>query len=124
MNLFIAEKPSVAKEFAKALDMKGSHTDGYIEDGDNIVTWCVGHLIEMSMPEAYDEKYGHWSSDDLPFIPENGKYKYEVIKDVRKQYDVVKSLLNRKDVTGIYYSGDSCKRRRIYPASCKKDGRT
>ena len=107
-NLFIAEKPSVAMEFAKALDMKnGARQNGYVEDDHHIVTWCVGHLIEMSYPEKYDPDLKKWSLDTIPFVPD--KFRYEVIPSVEAQYDVVASLLNRKDVGKIYYSGDSAR---------------
>lgn len=107
-SLFIAEKPSVAMEFAKALGVSSSvKKDGYIEDDKNIVTWCVGHLIEMCYPETYDADLKKWTMDALPFIPKT--FKYEVISSVEKQYDVVASLLNRNDVTSIYYSGDSAR---------------
>lgn len=108
MNLFICEKPSVAMEFCKALGMNArKKQDGYVEDGDNIVTWCVGHLVTMSYPDAYDPDMKEWKLEDLPFVPD--KYKYEVIKTSAKQYKVVANLLNRKDVTAIYYSGDSAR---------------
>lgn len=107
--LYIAEKPSVAIEFAKALQALGTGTkkDGYIENDNTIVTWCVGHLVTMSYPEAYDPDLKKWSLDTLPFIPSS--YKYEVIGDVAKQYKVVQQLLNRSDVDKIYYSGDSAR---------------
>lgn len=108
-SLFIAEKPSVAQEFAKALDMRGGRQDGYIEDDENIVTWCVGHLIGMSYPDKYDPDLKSWSLDTIPFLPAPDNYKYEVIDGVKKQYSVVKKLLNRKDVSRIYYSGDSAR---------------
>ena len=76
-NLYIAEKPSVAREFAKALKVNGGNKDGYIESDDSIVTWCVGHLVTMSYPEKYDESLAKWSVDTLPFLPE--EFKYEVI---------------------------------------------
>lgn len=108
-SLFIAEKPSVAMEFAKALDMNlsSSRKDGYVEDDQHIVTWCVGHLIGMMYPEAYGEEFKKWSFDTLPFIPKN--YKYGVLPSTKDQYKVVSSLLNRKDVDKIYYSGDSAR---------------
>lgn len=107
-SLFIAEKPSVAMEFAKALGLNMSkRQDGYIEDGNYLITWCIGHLVTMSYPEKYDEDLKRWSFDTLPFIPT--KYKYEIIPSVQKQYNVVSKLLNRKDVTKIYYSGDSAR---------------
>ncbi len=104
-NLFIAEKPSVAKEFARALKINGGSRDGYIEAGDTIVTWCVGHLVTMSYPEVYDERLRRWSFDTIPFIPE--EFKYEVIDNVRKQFSIVSSLLNRTDVQTIYVCTDS-----------------
>ena len=105
MRLFIAEKPSVAKAFAKALGIVGVKGDGYIESKEAIVTWCVGHLVTMSYPEKYDEKYRRWSLDTLPFIPET--FRYEVIDSVKKQYDIVSGLLNREDVDCIYICTDS-----------------
>ncbi len=104
-NLFIAEKPSVAREFAKALKLNMSNRDGYMESEDAIVTWCVGHLVTMSYPEVYDAKYKRWSLGTLPFIPD--KFKYEVIENVKKQFGIVSSLLNRQDVSTIYVCTDS-----------------
>ncbi|MBD5467196.1 MAG: type IA DNA topoisomerase [Lachnospiraceae bacterium] len=104
-RLFIAEKPSVAREFAKALKISGANKDGYIESEDTIVTWCVGHLITMSYPDAYDERLKRWSLDTLPFIP--NEYKYEVIDNVSKQFRIVSGLLTRSDVTTIYVCTDS-----------------
>ena len=104
-NLFITEKPSVAREFAKALQIAGSNRDGYIESKDAIVTWCVGHLVTMSYPEAYDEKYKRWSLNTIPFIPT--EFKYEVIDSVKKQFQIVSGLLNREDVETIYVCTDS-----------------
>ena len=104
-KLFIAEKPSVATEFAKVLKVDGARRNGYIESKDYIVTWCVGHLVTMSYPEAYDEKYKMWRYDTLPFVP--SEWKYEVIESVKNQFDVVKSLLTRDDVDTIYVCTDS-----------------
>lgn len=108
-NLYIAEKPSVAREFAKALGMKGAATagarDGYLENEDTIVTWCVGHLITMSYPEVYDPGLKKWSFDTIPFIPE--EYKYEIIDASSKQFQIVSKLLNREDVGRIYVCTDS-----------------
>ena len=104
-SLYIAEKPSVAREFAKALQLKANNKDGYIESEEAIVTWCVGHLVTMSYPEAYDEKYKKWSLSTLPFIPE--EFKYEVIGSAAKQYRIVAGLLNRPDVSCIYVCTDS-----------------
>ncbi len=104
-NLYIAEKPSVAREFAKALKLNMSNRDGYMESEDAVVTWCVGHLVTMSYPEVYDEKYKRWSLSTLPFVPE--EFKYEVIGNVKKQFDIVSGLLNRADVETIYVCTDS-----------------
>ena len=104
-SLFIAEKPSVAQEFAKALKVNTQRHDGYLESENTVITWCVGHLITMSYPEKYDEKLKRWSLETLPFLPK--KFKYEVIPAVKKQFDIVSSLLNRKDVETIYVCTDS-----------------
>ena len=104
-NLFIAEKPSVAREFANALKYHMKSKDGYMESEEAIVTWCVGHLVTMSYPEVYDEKYRRWSFDTIPFLPK--EFKYEVIESARKQYTIVSSLLNRPDVATIYVCTDS-----------------
>ena len=104
-KLFIAEKPSVAQEFAKAMKLNMSRKDGYLESDEAIVTWCVGHLVTMSYPDAYDEKYKKWSLDTIPFIPET--FRYEVIPSVKKQFSIVSSLLNREDVDCIYVCTDS-----------------
>ena len=103
--LYIAEKPSVAQEFAKALKINGQRRDGYLESQDSVVTWCVGHLVTMSYPEKYDIKYKRWSLDTLPFLPR--EFKYEVIPGVQKQFEIVKGLLNREDVDTIYVCTDS-----------------
>ena len=103
--LYIAEKPSVAREFAKALKLDLKNHDGYMESAEAVVTWCVGHLVTMSYPEVYDEKYKKWSLSTLPFIPE--EFKYEVIPGVKKQYEIVAGLLNRPDVETIYVCTDS-----------------
>ena len=104
-SLYIAEKPSVAQEFAKALKLNTRRQDGYLESEDSIVTWCVGHLVTMSYPEKYDIKYKRWSFDTLPFLPR--EFKYEVIPGVQKQFEIVKGLLNREDVDTIYVCTDS-----------------
>ena len=104
-SIYIAEKPSVAKEFAKALKYNMKNKDGYMESDEAVVTWCVGHLVTMSYPEAYDEKYRRWSLDTIPFIPE--EFKYEVIGSVKKQFGLVSGLLNREDVETIYVCTDS-----------------
>lgn len=104
-SLFIAEKPSVAQEFAKALKVQTARHDGYLESENTIVTWCVGHLVTMSYPEKYDESLKRWSLETLPFLPK--EFKYEVIPAVKKQFTIVKNLLNRKDVDTIYVCTDS-----------------
>ena len=104
-SLYIAEKPSVAQEFAKALKLNTRRQDGYLESEDSIVTWCVGHLVTMSYPEEYDPALKKWSLQTLPFIPT--KFKYEVIPSVAKQYKIVAGLLNRPDVETIYVCTDS-----------------
>ena len=104
-QVFIAEKPSVAKEFAKALKENFKQNDGYLESDNFVVTWCVGHLVNMSYPEEYDPGMKKWSFDTIPFIPET--YKYQVISSVSKQFNIVKSLLTREDVDKIYVCTDS-----------------
>lgn len=103
--LYIAEKPSVAQEFAKALKLNTKRNDGYLESDQAVITWCVGHLVTMSYPEVYDEKYKRWSLHTLPFLPET--FRYEVIPSVKKQFSIVKNLLNRPDVDQIYVCTDS-----------------
>jgi len=103
--IYIAEKPSVAREFAKALNIQGRNKDGYLESNEAVVTWCVGHLVTMSYPEAYDESLRKWRLETLPFLPK--VFKYEVIDGVKKQFDTVKYLLNREDVDTIYVCTDS-----------------
>ncbi len=104
-SLYIAEKPSVAQEFAKALKINASRRDGFLESEDSIVTWCVGHLVTMSYPEVYDPALKRWSLDTLPFLPK--EWHYEVIAGVQKQFNIVKELLNRRDVGCIYVCTDS-----------------
>ena len=104
-NLYIAEKPSVAQEFARVLGIRASRRDGYLESENDIVTWCVGHLVTMSYPDAYDPSLKRWNMNTLPFIPE--VWKYEVIDSVKKQFGVVSELLTRLDVETIYVCTDS-----------------
>ena len=104
-NLYIAEKPSVAREFANAIKENMRKFDGYLESDNSVVTWCVGHLITMSYPEAYDEKLKRWSFDTIPFMP--AEFKYEVIDSVAKQFQIVSGLLKRPDVDVIYVCTDS-----------------
>ncbi len=104
-KLFIAEKPSVAQEFAKALKQNFSRKDGFQESNESVVTWCVGHLVTMSYPESYDPALKKWAVETLPFLPK--EYKYELIPAVEKQFKIVKSLLNREDVECIYICTDS-----------------
>lgn len=105
MNLLITEKPSVAMEFGKVLKINTARKNGYLESDNWIITWCVGHLVTMSYPEKYDEKYKLWRLDTLPFMPK--EYKYEIISNVEKQFNIVKSLLLREDVDCIYVATDS-----------------
>ena len=104
-SLYIAEKPSVAQEFANALKLSGRRGDGYLEAEQAVVTWCVGHLVTMSYPEAYDPKYKRWSLQTLPFLPK--EFKYQVIEGVSKQFKIVSGLLNREDIDTIYICTDS-----------------
>lgn len=103
--LFITEKPSVAREFAKALELNAKSMDGYLEGENAVVTWCVGHLVTMSYPDAYDPSLKKWDFDTLPFIPQ--QFIYEIIPGVKKQFDIVSSLLNRQDIDTIYVCTDS-----------------
>ena len=104
-SLYIAEKPSVAQEFAKALKQNMQRRDGYLESDQSVVTWCVGHLVTMSYPEKYDPALKRWSLETLPFLPEN--FKYEVIPEVKKQFTIVSNLLHREDIETIYVCTDS-----------------
>ena len=104
-KILITEKPSVAMEFAKVLNINGDRKDGYLESTEWIITWCVGHLVTMSYPEKYDEKLKFWRLDTLPFIPKD--FKYEIIENVQKQFNIIKSLLSREDVDSVYVSTDS-----------------
>ncbi len=103
--IFIAEKPSVAQEFANTLHVGGNRANGYLESDNAVVTWCLGHLVTMSYPDKYDPKYKRWSLKDLPFLPD--KFLYEVINSTKKQFDTVKKLLNRPDTDPIYICTDS-----------------
>lgn len=105
-SLIITEKPSVAVEFAKVLQV-GGRKDGYIENDQYVITWCVGHLVGMVYPESYDEKYKKWKLEDLPFLPT--EYKYDVIKNVEKQYQIVHNMLHREDIDCVYWAGDAGK---------------
>ncbi len=105
-HLIITEKPSVARDFARVLNVSGKQ-NGYIENDQYVISWCVGHLVEMLYPEAYDEKYAKWKLEDLPFLPQN--YKYGVIQRSKDQYDIVNSLLHREDIDTVYWAGDSGK---------------
>lgn len=99
-KLLITEKPSVAMEFAKALKLEATRKNGYLESGDWIITWCVGHLVTMSYPEKYDENLKRWRLDTLPFIPT--EWKYEIIPQVENQFNIIKGLMQREDVSEIY----------------------
>lgn len=106
-SLYIAEKPSVAREFARALKEQMKSFDGYMESESAVVTWCVGHLVTMSYPDAYNENLKRWSLNTLPFFPPKDEFKYEVIDSVKKQFGIVNGLLNRTDVKRIYVCTDS-----------------
>ena len=105
-SLIITEKPSVAREFATVLRVNGRQ-DGYIENQDYVITWCVGHLVGLVYPESYDMKYKKWRLEDLPFLPKD--YKYDVIQDVAKQYQIVHNMLHREDIDRVYWAGDAGK---------------
>ncbi len=105
-HLIITEKPSVARDFARVLNVSGNQK-GYIENDKYVISWCYGHLVQMLYPEAYDERYGKWRLEDLPFLPE--KYKYGVVETAKDQYEVVHSLLHRQDIDTVYWAGDSGK---------------
>ena len=104
-KVLITEKPSVAMEFAKALKINANRKNGYLESDEWIITWCVGHLVTMSYPEKYDEKLKFWRLDTLPFIPE--EWKYEIIENVRNQFNTIQGILQRDDIETIYNAGDS-----------------
>ncbi|MBO5484797.1 MAG: type IA DNA topoisomerase [Lachnospiraceae bacterium] len=104
-DLFIAEKPSVAKEFARTLGVSGNAGRGYLESEAYVVTWCVGHLVTMSYPDAYDPALKKWSLQTIPFLPDH--FLYELIPDVQKQFQIVEELLNRQDIVRIYVCTDS-----------------
>jgi DNA topoisomerase-3 len=105
-SLIITEKPSVAREFANVLHVSGRQ-NGYIENQDYVITWCVGHLVGLVYPESYDMKYKKWRLEDLPFLPR--EYKYDVINDVKSQYDIVHGMLQREDIDRVYWAGDAGK---------------
>lgn len=105
-KLIITEKPSVARDFARVLNVNGKH-DGYIENDTYVISWCFGHLVQMVYPEEYDKKYKSWKLEDLPFLPK--EYKYGVVESAKNQYNVVNSLLHRNDVDTVYWAGDSGK---------------
>ncbi len=103
-TLIITEKPSVAREYANILSVRGNR-NGWIENDDYVITWCVGHLIEMSYPEVYDEKYKKWKMEDLPFLPQ--EYRYDIIPNIKNQYEIVHNQMHREDISTILYAGDS-----------------
>lgn len=106
-KLLITEKPSVAMEFAKALKINTTRKNGYLESDEWIITWCVGHLVTMSYPEKYDENLKKWRLDTLPFIPAENEWKYEIIPQVANQFNIIKGLMEREDISQIYNAGDS-----------------
>lgn len=118
-KLIITEKPSVGQEFARVLNVRGVK-DGYIENDEWIITWCIGHLVGMLYPESYDEKYKHWRVADLPFLPDN--YKYGVLSTVKKQYNIVHKMLHRSDVSIIYWAGDSGREGQVIEENIRRFG--
>lgn len=118
-SLIITEKPSVAQEFARILGVAGRN-DGYIENDKYVITWCVGHLVEMVYPEEYDERYKKWRLEDLPFLPR--EYKYNVIPNVSRQYDVVHRMLHREDIDTVYWAGDAGKEGQTIEENIRKFG--
>ena len=124
MNLVICEKPSVAMSIAKVIGATGRQ-NGYYEGGGYIVSWCVGHLIQMASPSAYDEKYSKWKLEDLPIIPK--QYKYEVVKATRGQFNTLKNLMNSKEIETVINACDAGREgelifRLVYEqAGCKKN---
>lgn len=118
-SLIITEKPSVAQEFARILGVSGRN-DGYIENDAYVITWCVGHLVEMVYPEEYDEKYKKWRLEDLPFLPK--EYKYNVIPNVSRQYDTVHRMLHREDIDTVYWAGDAGKEGQTIEENIRKFG--
>ncbi len=118
-TLVITEKPSVAREYASILNVRGKG-DGFIENDSYCITWCVGHLVEMCYPEKYDEKYKKWRMEDLPFLPE--EYKYDVISNVKKQYDTVKKMLHRDDIETVLWAGDSGREGQVIEELIRRKG--
>lgn len=118
-KLIITEKPSVARDFARVLGVNGRQ-NGYIENQEYVITWCVGHLVEMLYPEAYDESLKRWRLEDLPFLPE--EYKYGVIEGVKQQYEIVHSFLHREDIDVVYWAGDSGKEGQTIEENIRKFG--
>ena len=109
LKLIIAEKPSVALAIAKALGISGKK-DGYIENGEYIISWCIGHLVAAAFPEEYDAKYSKWNYADLPIIPDT--FKYKIYGDKQKQFKVVKNLMNRNDVSEVINACDQSRNNR------------
>ena len=105
-KLIITEKPSVARDFARVLNVSGNG-NGFIENNEYVISWCFGHLVEMVYPEEYDIKYKKWNLEDLPFLPKD--YKYGVIDKSKDQYELVNRLLHREDIDTVYWAGDSGK---------------
>lgn len=103
-TLVITEKPSVAREYARILSVNQTQNSGYFESGNYVITWCVGHLVTMTLPDGYDPSLKRWSLETLPFLPQ--QYRYEIIQNVSRQFDIVKALLNRNDITEILWAGD------------------
>lgn len=105
-NLYITEKPSVARAYANILNVTETK-DGYMESDEHVITWCFGHLVQMSYPQAYDEKYNKWDIDTLPFLPK--RYKYEPMRETYQQFKIIKNLYHRRDISTLYFAGDSAR---------------
>lgn len=123
MKLVIAEKPSVAQSIAKVIGATG-RKDGYVEGNGYLVSWCFGHLVELAQPQEYDPKYEKWKKDDLPIFP--SPFKYDVTDSTKKQFKILKDLMNRDDVTSLVEATDAGREgelifRLVYhQAKCKK----
>ena len=103
-KLVIAEKPSVAQAIARVIGA-GERKEGYLQGNGYLVSWCIGHLVELATPESYDEKYARWKKDDLPIVP--NEWKYQVSNATKKQFQILKKLMNRSDVTSLVNSCDA-----------------
>ncbi len=119
-TLIITEKPSVARDYAKILKVNGPRAEGLIEDDHYVITWCVGHLVEMLYPDAYDSRFKKWTLEDLPFLPRD--YKYDVIANVKRQYEIVNHSLHREDIDTVLWAGDSGKEGQVIEENLRRFG--